>query len=792
LNPLYSDGDKKGSVRGLFLVAPLGFIALSLLWCQVGYLTPTFSRALGAVLWLLVVYLAAKDKKFLWLILSAILLFNPYGAVHRPEGLWLLGLLPWAGGIWGKRWMGAAWIAALGGWIWANHPGLWVPIDEFTASVAHWFTKANLSSAAAGLPLLAIAVCFPLASMLNERRFAKPMVAIVGLIVTLIAYWWLQKPVEATLHRQGIHGIHDAFSLQWVLLILIGLVLTLWGIFDPPGAVDWKKRGTLAVPILVLMEVVFYNKGYLNWKVPVYGSYGRGSAGMFGLIPDYLRWSGFNVNLADTLSPEVMNNAGVVVIVNLMDSLSEPEESALHRFVEEGGSLLLLGDHTGMQNIRDPSNRLLEPYGIELNFDSAKPTRTGWAGSLVCAQHPLTSRLGLIRQGGKKPGATQIWVGASLKATPPGRPLIVGRDGFSDAGDSANVKDGYLGDFRYRPDERLGNLVLLAQARAGEGKVLVFGDTSTLQNGALLRSRDFARRIFAYLLSPVKETRTQVRTAGLLLIAGAILAWGLSGGATGGLALGAVALFIAAGFCQYRTATFGDGLAYTWSEATPPRALLDFSHSPRTPLNQTGGDGQWGLQNCLMRSGFLPQAMERWDEGRLYDARILVEIAPAKKFGGQEREAINRFMQGGGLVMLCCGMEEFDGSKSLLKEYGLEPIYVPLGPAELDSTPITLPVIGDTTDRVTENFITLHFHKAWQIEASNPLAEMLLSLVDTSRTEIISRPVVAYVGVGKGGLLYFSDTDFLTNRNLESPSGDYYEDNILYLRYLLMKFADGK
>jgi len=142
--------------------------------------------------------------------------------------------------------------------------------------------------------------------------------------------------------------------------------------------------------------------------------------------------------------------------------------------------------------------------------------------------------------------------------------------------------------------------------------------------------------------------------------------------------------------------------------------------------------------------------------------------------------------------VLCCGMEEFDGSKSLLKEYGLEPIYVPLGPAELDSTPITLPVIGDTTDRVTENFITLHFHEAWQIEASNPLAEMLLSLVDTSRTEIISRPVVAYVGVGKGGLLYFSDTDFLTNRNLESPSGDYYEDNILYLRYLLMKFADGK
>jgi len=356
--------------------------------------------------------------------------------------------------------------------------------------------------------------------MLSERRFAKPFIAIVGLIIALIAYWWLQKPVEVTLHRQGIHGIYDAFSLQWVLLILIGLVLTLWAIFDPPRAAEGKKRGTLAVPILVLIgsllvgwppsvgkpqmekEVVFYNKGYLNWKVPVYGSYGRGSAGMFGLIPDYLRWSGFDVSLADTLSPEVVNNAGVVVIVNLMDSLSEPEESALHQFVEEGGSLLLLGDHTGMQNIRDPSNRILEPYGIELNFDSAKPTRTGWAGSLICAQHPLTSKLGLIRQGGKKPGVTQIWVGASLKVSPPGRPLIVGRDGFSDVGDSANVKDGYLGDFRYRPDERLGNLVLLAQASAGQGNVLVFGDTSTLQNGGARRLKQPASFLLPGRFSP--------------------------------------------------------------------------------------------------------------------------------------------------------------------------------------------------------------------------------------------------------------------------------------------------
>jgi hypothetical protein len=527
--------------------------------------------------------------------------------------------------------------------------------------------------------------------------------------------------------------------------------------------------------------VLFYNQGYLNWELPVYGYYGKGAAGMFGLAPKYLNWRGFNVQMADSLSAEQLQRAGVVVIINLIDPLSDPQTDALRQFVQEGGSLLLLGDHTGLANIREPSNNLLEPYGIELNFDTAKPRRTGWEGALVTPSYPLTSNLGLIRDGGENPGVTQIWVGASLKLHPGALPLILGRDGFADIGDESNEKDGYLGDYRYRFDERLGDLVLVAERSVGKGKVLVFGDTSTLQNGALVRSGPFSEKLFKYLLSPVAPPSRLFKAIGVGLLLLAVVLWSLSAGNFYALAFAALALALGAGIADRLNTSAMESFDPTaWQQEAFPRALIDRSHFPRTPLNMTGGDGIWGLQNCLMRSRFLPISMEKYDSRVLQNADILIEIAPSKKFSRSERKQITEFMQKGGLLIISCGTEEFDGSKSLLKDFGLEPIYVPLGPAQAEIE-VSLPVIGDTTSAQVTKALNVRFHKAWEIKATNPDVEPVVNFEE--------RPVVVYLPVGDGGLLFIADTDFLTNRNLESPSGEFYEDNILFLRHILKEYV---
>jgi len=793
---------RTGPGLGAALVLPLAFLALALLWGQVGYLTPSVSRPLGGILWLAAVALAAREKKILWVLASALLLFNPWGAVQQQAGLWLLGLFPWAGGRWGRRWMGAAWLAALGGFAWHHLPGLWPRLDLWTSQNAATLSQANLSAAAAGLPLAALALCFPLAALLSERRLL-PAFSTAGLVaLATLIYWGLQRKLESSLHQYGFHGQHDAFSLQWVLLILLALVLVLWAVFDPPPARPPRRRAGWLIPALAVVGavlagwaprvgspdpsrlVVFYDKGYMDWNTPVYGRYGQHSSGMFGLAPQYLQWRGLQTTRRDALTPELLDSAGVVVVINLQEDLGKPEEQALRRWIEAGGTLILLGDHTGLAGIREPLNRLSSPYGITLNFDSAKPTRNGWGGSMAAAPHPMAAGLGINRLAPPgREGITQVWIGASLTVQSPARPLLVGREGFSDQGNPENEKDGYLGDFRYLVNERLGNLPLAAEAAVGRGKVLVFGDTSTLQNGSLVRAGEFVRRLFYYALAPSRPAPEALKLAGVLLLAGAALAWALSGSTYLGLALGSLALFAGSLAVQARLEAALRLPAAAWSAEAPPRALLDHSHRPRLTFNQVSDDGSWGLQNCLLRSGFLPVVLETWDEAAVRDARVLVEVAPARSFRAGETATVRAFMEGGGLVILTCGTEECDGSRSLLADFGLQPVYTPLGPAEVD-TVLVLPAENDSLAGDQSHPVKVQFHEAWGVQSANPAARVLL--------EGYGRPLALFAPAGRGGLLYLPDTDFLTNRNLESPSRDPREGNILFLRYLLRELAGGK
>jgi len=789
-------------LQGSSLVIPLGFISLTLLWCQVGYLTPAFSRAAGAAVWLVAVLLTNSPNRLLWFIASAVLLLNPWGPVHRPEGLWLLFLLPWAGGLHGKRWMGGAFIVAVVAALLKSFPQVWVPIDNIVAALTGLFTEANLSASASGLPILGIALAITYAALFAEKTRLSAIIITVILWLVWFVYLLLVPKLPNLLNHWGVFGFHDAFSMQWLLLFAFALVLFVWSIIHKPVDESRRVRGRGAlVPVLAAIgyilllwppkvgapqkdkTVLFYDRGYLNWDIPQYGNYGRGASGMFGLAPDFLTWKDFHVERTDSLTQELLNRTGVLTIINLIDPLTSEEEAMVHRWVENGGSLFLLGDHTGLANIREPTNSLLKPYGLELNFDSAKPKRTGWAGSLITAPHPLTAGLGLERQGGKNPGVTHIWVGASLKVEYPAVPVIMGRDGFSDIGNPNNEKDGFLGDYRYRIDERLGDQVLVAEAHVGEGKVLLFGDTSTMQNGAMVRSGPFVERIYDYLLSDVKPVKLFVRIIGLILLLGSVLVWGISQGSFGGLFLTSILLFgLNLQFnskLENRLEKYDPGF---WSQEAFPVALIDHDHAPRTPLNHTSDQGVWGLQNCLMRSHFLPQSLEEWDKAALDHATVLIENAPAASFNRKEQTDLADFMLNGGLVVLCCGYEEYDGSKSVLKDLQIEPIYTPLGPAEVPAE-VTLPAIIDSLDTLVTKELTVQFHKAWEIDAKHPKAQVLLEYDD--------RPVVVYLPVGSGGLIYIPDTEFLTNRNLETPAGTFKEDNILYLRWLLREFAGG-
>ncbi|MCK5458948.1 MAG: hypothetical protein KAI20_03595, partial [Thermoplasmatales archaeon] len=240
-------------------------------------------------------------------------------------------------------------------------------------------------------------------------------------------------------------------------------------------------------------KILFYGQNMLGtWDIPEYGKYGREASGMFGLLPIYLTASGYEceivvenitaflttiqpeiiidntannatnqseyrtieryVNLTDYVSivestivtEELLKDVQVFVVVNINKSFSQNEKNVVYNFIENGGSLLVLGDHTDVGGIQQPLNDLLDQADIRFRFDSALPLdeKFRWLTSYQLLHHPVVSNI-------QSKDEIQISVGASLDISPSSFPIIVGRYAFSDEGDPTNEDFAYLGDYEY-------------------------------------------------------------------------------------------------------------------------------------------------------------------------------------------------------------------------------------------------------------------------------------------------------------------------------------------------------
>jgi hypothetical protein len=64
---------------------------------------------------------------------------------------------------------------------------------------------------------------------------------------------------------------------------------------------------------------------------------------------------------------------------------------------------------------------------------------------------------------------TQIGTGGSLRVRPPARTLVAAKIRFVDDPNMNNPGQGYFGDLKFSPGERLGDIPLVAAGRFGSG-----------------------------------------------------------------------------------------------------------------------------------------------------------------------------------------------------------------------------------------------------------------------------------------------------------------------------------
>ena len=599
---------------------------------------------------------------------------------------------------------------------------------------------------------------------------------------------WSEPPASGLATRQSPSGV-----IRWV----IATVVITAAVVLPLATYLYSTPANLKGKTFVVNE-----EGFLNWLRPQHGDYGRLSIGMYGLLSDLVESYGGKLVRTKEFSDQDLENATGVILIFPNKPWKPGQLERIWEFVRGGGSLLIMGEHT----INEPDiggarfNDALKPTAIRVNFDAAQWGVGGWLDCYEAMGHPTTAWT--------RPDRNEfgVVIGASVDVRYPARPLILGKWGWSDWGDPGSPR-AMLGNDKYDAGERLGDVCLAAEQSLGRGKVIVFGDTSTLTNGITIGSYGYVSSLLAYLAGGPAALSTGWQLVGLLallivgvctilwsrlwLIVAAALALSLSLGACVSMTHEANQILPRGKVINAENQPGTDAAAL----AAPKNKLayIDMSHLEAFSQEALRDDGLMGLQLTLMRSGYLTLTMNDFQPEALERAGLFISIAPAREFSGDERAAIRQFVQRGGLLIATVGWDERLGSEKLLEDFGLR-----VGDAQRPgSEPSPLGHFKAPFINVGGQLHFVRFHAGWPVagdELRGPGDK------DARKPEPLAygygdTPIILMRRWGQGKVVLVGDTGFAMNKNLEHMDGSPFEglrENADFWRWLLSFLTTGE
>jgi hypothetical protein len=511
--------------------------------------------------------------------------------------------------------------------------------------------------------------------------------------------------------------------------------------------------------------------GYVNWDRPVHDHFGERSAGMLGMLPRLIESLGGKFVVSHDLAEKDLAQADVLLLVHPNREWTPELRDRVWNYVRQGGSLLLAAESRQFQDGQASTfNEILQPTAIRVRYDTLVSETVNWRQALETSAFAAAAGVGDCRD------RLGFWSGASLMASWPARPGVVGRWGFADPGSDTAI--GARG--QYDPGEKLGDLILVAHQRLGDGTVAVLGDTSPLANQVSVASYLFTGRLFGYLAGhisgPQAWWRQLLGLAALVALAVALMRWAdmlrlATAAAVLGLATGA---FLAVN--TWASDVLPDG------RGTQPNKLayIDSSHLEAHCGVSWSDMGINGLGLTLMRDGYLPLLAPDLTPARLERAGLLISIAPARPFSATERQTLRQWLEAGGIFLITVGAEDEQPSRELLAEYGFRVPHSPVPWNDSAREPAPLGCLF----ALYHGSARVLLDAGWAVESSQPDAVPLLfdrpgegpQVAGFSRT------------VGKGRFVVIGDSRFPLNRNLERADGQmvhngYY--NAYFWRWLL-------
>lgn len=511
-----------------------------------------------------------------------------------------------------------------------------------------------------------------------------------------------------------------------------GLAAASLGFFDP----GVPKEGRIVI-----------DERHSNWAWSTVGlnaeSYGTQTVYNYSEMLRYLGHFYEAESSFAALTDSLLESTAVLVLKTPTSPYEDTEVDAIVRFVERGGGLWLIGDHTNIFGMSTNLNKVASRFGIRYRYDAVIDLMTG--GRQLFARprlfaHPSIAHLPELLL------ATSCGV-----ACPPfARRVMLGRSLLSDELDySVNT---FFGNFAPDAHEPFGSVLQAVAIAHGRGRVLAFSDSTIFSNFFfMIRGKsELALGSVAWLM---RENRATWARPVLLLGAALLFLWWMAVALKGPRprALASLGIGTAPAFAVVAVAL---GVWVTgWSvppepEAPPPwvafmRERTAFHIPEKTNLPEESPHSYHTFYIWTQRVGYFPRT-DRLAEC-LEDSEATVIINPRGAFTDQGLADLRAYVEaGGGLLVMDRPYMEDSTANDVLAPFGLA-----FEGGEIDSVTAWHPAAGDSVP----------FLRAQRVTGGEPV----LVLPDGTAA-------AAFAAVGEGRVVALAGADNFTDAVMGTTS----------------------
>jgi hypothetical protein len=319
-------------------------------------------------------------------------------------------------------------------------------------------------------------------------------------VIFLGATTWLLVPWHVGDGRLAL--VIGVYRMILTAVVVLALIRS-----DCPGVMTRPMRASLAAIATLLIAVVSDSliapaQGSRDdkpsiaflWPEPQSDSasdyddasagFGFHAVGLFGEWPHVLERAGYPVLRVMVLDQATLDRVRLLILPSVTRDWRQGEAERVGAWVRKGGRLLVVGEHTNLNGCQDVLNPVLQPFGLALNFDTTN-------GLLGDGLHGVITTLDPIGRVLDDTPSLPYNRGASISVYPPAYPILVGQFWHSDFGDRLARERANLSDYRLSARDRVGDLVMMASATPGRGRVLLVGDSTPFVNLNVLYSSGF-------------------------------------------------------------------------------------------------------------------------------------------------------------------------------------------------------------------------------------------------------------------------------------------------------------